>query len=526
VLVPVVVRDAQGQPIGNLTKDDFQLFDKGKRQSIGSFSAIDREKGLQADGSAATVVSPRPAGLEQATYEAGNNRSNRHLIYLFDDANIRFADMANVRAAAVHFFKNSLSPGDRAAIYTLSGNPTLEFTGDREKLENAVSKLRWLAAAGHGGTECPDVSYYVADSIVVKGDSQALAALTNHTAECAHVPLEVARGIAFGAANRELVLGAQETQVVLRTLRRAIRRLSGLPGQRLIVLASPGFFAQTPEAIKATTEVLDLAAKSNIIISGLSVRGIIVAEEEEDVTRRAASSRRPPSLSSPSQLWLQYRRESARANSDVMKELAEGTGGTLFHNNNDLLAGFGQVTATPKFSYVLGFSPTDLRTDGSFHSLKVRLPNQRGAYIEARRGYHAIQTDSKDTEATAHIDDALFSRDERREIPVVLQTGYSKPNNGDTAKVLIVGKIDVTSLRSRESLSVAVALFDSDGGYVTGIAESVNLNLFNETLGSKDPALTLRWSFDAKPGTYTVRFVLREPEGAQMTTLNRILKIL
>jgi hypothetical protein len=54
----------------------------------------------------------------------------------------------------------------------------------------------------------------------------------------------------------------------------------------------------------------------------------------------------------------------------------------------------------------------------------------------------------------------------------------------------------------------------------------VNLRLLNKTLGPEDPALTLRWSLDAKPGAYMVRFVLREPEGNQMTALNRILKIL
>jgi hypothetical protein len=209
-----------------------------------------------------------------------------------------------------------------------------------------------------------------------------------------------------------------------------------------------------------------------------------------------------------------------------MKDLAEGTGGTFFHNNNDLLAGFERATATPEFSYVLGFSPAELRANGSFHSLKVRLPNKKGLRVEARRGYYAFQSDSKDSEAMADMDDALFSQDKMTDIPVVLQTGYSKLNTGDTAKVLIVAKIDVTSLRSLDSLSVAVALFDSDGGYVTGTSESVNLRLLNKTLEPGDPALTLRWSFDAKPGAYMVRFVLREPEGNQMTALNRILKIL
>jgi hypothetical protein len=370
--------------------------------------------------------------------------------------------------------------------------------------------------------QCPDVSYYIADLIIAKGDSQALEGLAHHTAECAHVTLEIARSIAFAAANRELIIGVHDTQVAMRTLSRAIRRLAVMPGERLIVLASPGFFAQTPEAMRAAAEILDLAARSNVVVSGLGLHGVIVAEGE-DITARKA----------PNQLWSRYRLENARADGDVLKDFAEGTGGTFFHNNNNLDTGFERVTAAPEFSYVLGFSPAELRTNGSFHSLKVRLSAGKGVSIEARRGYYARTSDSQDNRTAADVDDAVFSRDQMVNIPVVLQTGYSKPNTGDAAKVLVIAKIDVTTLhfqkaagRSRDSLNVVAALFDSEGGYVTGLTKTVNLRLSDQTLAKKDPAVTLHWEFDVKPGTYVVRLVVREPEGNRMTTLNRTVKIL
>jgi hypothetical protein len=45
VPVHVVVRDAQGQTVGNLGKDDFQVFDQGKEQVITQFSVEEASKG-------------------------------------------------------------------------------------------------------------------------------------------------------------------------------------------------------------------------------------------------------------------------------------------------------------------------------------------------------------------------------------------------------------------------------------------------------------------------------------------------
>jgi VWFA-related protein len=541
VLVPVVVRDGHGRSVGNLARGDFQLFDNGKRQSIAAFSAIRHRSPAPNDNTVGRTASPQ--GAAASVFDSSRNggpdqdspHPPRNFIYIFDDLNIRFGDLARVRGAAATYFKNNFSAGDRAAIYTLSRGHSLDFTSDREKLETAVSKLQWGTVAGHGGMGCPDVSYYIADRIVEKADSEALDGLTLRAIECAHVRPDVARHIAMSAANREIILGREGTKLTLSTLQSAIRRLSRLPGERVIVFVSPGFFAQTAEAAKDTTELLELAARNNVIIHGLGVRGVIMAEEEEDVTRRAIVSRRmPPSASSPGQAWIRYQRESARADGDVMKDLAEGTGGTFFHNNSDLLAGFERLAAIPEFSYVLGFSPSEFEADGSFHHLKVRLVNERHTTVEARRGYYSLTAGAREPQATTELEDAVFSRVQRSEIPVVLQIGYSKPSHAAVVKAYVVARIDITPLdfekfadRNHDSLDVVVALFDSEGGYVTNAAETENLSLDDQALGKEDPAVTLRWDFPGvKPGDYVVRFGVREPKTGATTIIDRTLKIL
>ncbi|MGA9977895.1 MAG: hypothetical protein WBQ08_04615 [Candidatus Sulfotelmatobacter sp.] len=77
---------------------------------------------------------------------------------------------------------------------------------------------------------------------------------------------------------------------------------------------------------------------------------------------------------------------------ECWRTLAYGTGGTLFHNNNDLDEGLRRTADVPEYVYVLGFSPQ--RLDGKFHKLKVRLNGPGKLTVQARQGYYAFNPTS------------------------------------------------------------------------------------------------------------------------------------
>jgi hypothetical protein len=213
---------------------------------------------------------------------------------------------------------------------------------------------------------------------------------------------------------------------------------------------------------------------------------------------------------------------------DVLAELAFGTGGVFFHNNNDLVEGFKRVAARPEFMYVLGFSPQNLKLDGRLHNLKITLRSPAKLDLQARKGYYAPQhlADPAET-AKQEIQDALFSREELRDIPLVMHTQFFKPS-ADDAKLAVLARVDVKHLhfrkengRNQDNLTVVSGLFDRNGNLVTGNSKVVEMRLKDQTLESKlNSGITVRSSFDVKPGSYLIRLVIRDSEGQLMAAAN------
>jgi hypothetical protein len=153
--------------------------------------------------------------------------------------------------------------------------------------------------------------------------------------------------------------------------------------------------------------------------------------------------------------------------------------------------------------------------------------------VQARRGYFAPKHAADPAEeAKQEIEDALFSQDEVHDLPVQLHTQFFKSSDVD-AKLTVVAHIDVRRLhfrkvdgRNRDDLTVVSALFNRNGSLVQGSEKTVTMRLKDETLESKlGSGITLKASFDVKPGSYLVRLVVRDTEAQLLSAENDAVQI-
>jgi VWFA-related protein len=369
---------------------------------------------------------------------------------------------------------------------------------------------------------CPNVVVYQADKMINWHDGGAIGAAVKEiqSIQCyGPISYDSALHLALSRAREVLDEGRVQTNAAVVKLKDVVRKMADMPGQRTLILASPGFiFLQ--DQLEDEAPAIELAIRSSVVINALDVKGVLAPGYTVHLT------------AGPNPFEL----PGAVLQSGILDDFASGTGGRSFHDN-DLTPALQDLGAAPEVFYLLGFSPQNLKTDGSFHSLKVSLNaslKSAGLSVEARRGYYApTHLASAEEDAKEEVNQALFSHDETNDIPVVMNTRFFKASETE-ARLSVTSRVDVRKLRFRKAdgrnvddVRVVCALFDRNGNIVQTVAKTIQMRLLDDTLQNDklSGGISVRSDFTVPPGTYVIRLVLRDAEGETMTAQNGAVRI-
>lgn len=520
VQVPVVVRDSNGKTVAGLKQSDFTLTDEGHPVKIASFTVE--------TSSTAPITAPQAPQIIDASLPpeavmtpAKPPPQPRYVALFFDDINMRMPDMSMARTAAESFVKTSLNPSDRIGIFTTSTTVQLNFTNDVPKLLETLGQLlsHRKPPPGAGGGQTCQMNPYQAALILQFYDERSDALDLAGFEHCGDVHTRIS------FANNIVGQAEQQAQETLGVISDVLHHLGRMPGQRTLVLASSGFLTET--LAEKQDKVINEALDANVIINTLDAKGLVA--EMPGYDDEGQPVKLPPSNG---RLWAVFD-ELKTANrerlNDPLAILAEGTGGKFYHNRNDLDAGLKELAAAPDVSYVLTFSPGDLKRNGALHTLKVKLADSHGITITARRGYIAPGPSLTPSEKKkAQLDGAVTSTETQTTLLTQLTTDVGRSVTGEpTLKVVI--HVDANRLpyqtqgdRKVERLIFITALFDEQNHFLTGVQGVMDLRLKPETMSSiSTQGLDAKLSVQAARGNYRLRQVVQEVGDGRITTINR-----
>jgi VWFA-related protein len=515
VEVGVVVRDRQGRSIGGLTQNDFKILDDGKERTIAAFS-VDTTRATQALASKEGRSSPSPA-TEATPQDVA--KPARYLALVFDDVHIKDGDLNHVRVAARRFVQEALQPEDRVGIFTTSKGQVLEFTSDVLKLLDVIEKLSsHLRMSENGLMPCPRITPYQAYLIVMQ-DPAAFEAATSEAANC----MGFARG---DDPRRSVRVQAEQTwdqaktisQNTLDSLERIVDRLSQMPGNRVLVLASSGFVAETLD--HEQNRIIDRALRANIVINAMDAKGLY----SESAVRTPEQMHGLVALPQRTMLFEASRKgQELQTVISPIAYMAQSTGGLFFHDSNDLAQGLQELGAVPEVSYRLAFRPDDA-SDKRYHKLAVKLATKGSYIVQARPGYVAAALPPSQPAENRHaIDRELTSLETLANISarVTAESGSSKEGK---PLVWVLVHVDLKGLpflkqndRHGERITFLTGLLDAQDNLVTAKEGRMDLDLTEATFARLSATgINAKIPLEAPAGAYRLRTIVEEGvEGKQ-----------
>jgi VWFA-related protein len=389
VLVDVVVTNGKGDAVTGLRKQDFEVFEDGKPQTISTF-----EEHLGAPPTQIKLP-PMPPGVY--TNFPVTKTADSVNVLLLDALNTQTKDQSYVHRQMIKYLR-TIPPGTRVAIFTLSSRLRMlqAPTTDPSELLAAIHSPQ--AGTQPSGVltsteEAEELHHFIDFLETNSGPTSTPPTLAQAEVD----PINALKEFLTEAATFQT---GTRISITLQALQQLARYLGGVPGRKNVIWFSgsfptaifpssdlPNAFVGIADFEPEVRKTADLLSAGQIALYPVSAEGLAIDSVFEANGEEISGTR--PSMATQDQVQQlqsgQLNRDSDRA---TMEELAKDTGGKAFYNTNGLNDALTRVVNNGGRYYSLAYSSSNPKMDGKYRRIQVKLLKGKDA-LAYRRGYYA-----------------------------------------------------------------------------------------------------------------------------------------
>ncbi|HTQ60659.1 MAG TPA: VWA domain-containing protein [Candidatus Solibacter sp.] len=494
VLANVVAHDKKGNLVRDLKKDDFTLYEDGKKQEISTFDFENVDE-LETAGAAEKTVmgetgTAAPAGvLKKSEQPVMNARDRRVIVFFFDFSAMEPEQIDRSVDAAKKYVNAQMRPADMVALVSLATNMRvdLDFTDDKTKI---LAVLSGYSSGSGQGFDNGDTGS--AEGAAETGGSFMPDDTDYNT---------------FSADRKLLALHS------------TMDALGKIQQKKSLIYFSNGISQSGTDNQSTLRAATASAVKNNVSIYPVDIRGLQAFPPGGEAQ---SASLHGQSAYSGAAVLSDFSNNAA--SQETLSTLAADTGGKAFFDTNDFSGVFTQVQRDTSAYYVLGFTSTNRLKDGRYRRLRVVI-NRPDVKLEYRPGYYAgrdfLHLNNADREA--QLEDELEAELPQTDVPLYAGTAYFRENESHyyLAVSLVVpgSQIPFVEAKDQDKATIDVigqVLLNGKGKVPVGqLRDTVKLAL-SSSQQVRRKNVQYNTGFVLAPGSYHLKFIVRENQTGRM----------